>query len=188
MIKVELDTFRKNQSKMDSIQIKKVSLSDIRKLQKLGRETFFETFAESNSADNMKMYLEEAFSDRKLRSELENPNSKFYFAESEGEPIGYLKVNFGDSQTEQKKASSFEIERIYVLKDYHGKTVGQLLFEKAIQLAHEKQVDFVWLGVWEKNPRAISFYKKNGFAEFGRHIFKLGDDEQTDIMMKLELL
>lgn len=172
---------------MDYIKIKKVNLRDLGRLQKLGRKTFFETFAESNSADNMKMYLEEGFSDNKLCSELENPNSEFYFAESEGEPIGYLKVNFGNSQTEQKEANSLEIERIYVLKDFHGKKVGQLLFEKAIKLAQERKVDFVWLGVWEKNPRAIRFYKKNGFVEFDKHIFKLGDEEQTDIMMKLKL-
>lgn len=173
---------------MDSIEIKKVSLRDLPKLQKLGKDTFFETFAESNSTDNMKIYLEEGFSESKLNSELENPNSEFYFAELEGEPIGYLKVNFGNSQTEQKEANSLEIERIYVLKDFHGKKIGQLLFEKAIQLAKVKRVDFVWLGVWEKNPRAISFYKRNGFLEFDQHIFKLGDEEQTDIMMKLQLM
>jgi len=80
-----------------------------------------------------------------------------------------------------------EIERIYVLKDFHGKNIGQLLFEKAIELATQKNANYIWLGVWEENPRAINFYKKNGFVEFDKHIFVLGDDEQTDIMMRLEL-
>ena len=74
-----------------------------------------------------------------------------------------------------------------MLKAYHGKKVGQLLYEKAIETAKQKNADYVWLGVWEENPRAISFYKKNGFIGFDKHIFKLGDDEQTDIMMKLQL-
>ena len=102
--------------------------------------------------------------------------------------MGYLKLNFGDSQTELKDQKALEIERIYVLKEFHGKKVGQLLFEKALKIAEEKKVDYVWLGVWEENLRAINFYKKNGFEEFDKHIFKLGNDEQTDIMMKLKLI
>jgi ribosomal protein S18 acetylase RimI-like enzyme len=72
-------------------------------------------------------------------------------------------------------------------KEYHGKSVGQLLYDQAIKIARQKNADYVWLGVWEENPRAINFYKKNGFVEFDKHIFKLGNDEQTDIMMKLKL-
>jgi ribosomal protein S18 acetylase RimI-like enzyme len=74
-----------------------------------------------------------------------------------------------------------------VLQDFHGKKVGQLLYDKAIEIARQLNVDYVWLGVWEENPRAIAFYRKNGFVAFDKHIFKLGDDEQTDIMMKLNL-
>ncbi|MBP7822091.1 MAG: GNAT family N-acetyltransferase, partial [Saprospiraceae bacterium] len=101
--------------------------------------------------------------------------------------IGYLKLNFGSSQTELQDEKALEIERIYVSKEYHGKSVGQLLYDMAIQIAKQKNADYVWLGVWEENPRAINFYKKNGFVAFDKHIFKLGDDEQTDIMMKLKL-
>jgi len=101
--------------------------------------------------------------------------------------VGYLKLNFGSSQTELKDDRALEIERIYVLKEFHGKSVGQELYEKAIYVARQKNADYVWLGVWEQNPRAINFYKKNGFIEFDKHIFKLGEDEQTDIMMKLQL-
>ncbi len=77
-----------------------------------------------------------------------------------------------------------EIERIYVLTTFHGKNVGQLLYDKAYQIAIEKKIDFIWLGVWEKNERAINFYLKQGFKQFSFHIFKLGDDEQKDIMMR----
>ncbi len=66
--------------------------------------------------------------------------------------------------------------------------MGQVLYNQAIDIAKKKKATYVWLGVWEENPRAISFYKKNGFVEFDKHIFKLGDDEQTDIMMKLMLV
>jgi ribosomal protein S18 acetylase RimI-like enzyme len=101
--------------------------------------------------------------------------------------IGYLKINTGLSQTEIVEGNALEIERIYVSKDFHGKKVGQALYNKAIAIAIEKNVDYVWLGVWENNLRAIGFYRKNGFEEFDKHIFRLGNEEQTDIMMKLDL-
>ena len=172
---------------MANIQIQKISLAEIDQLQKIGRQTFKETFSESNSEENMKNYLEEGFSKDKLIAELNDKNSEFYFARLEEEVIGYLKVNFGDSQTELKDSKALEIERIYVAKKFHGKSIGQLLYNKAIEVAKQKSSEYVWLGVWEENPRAISFYKKNGFVEFDKHIFKLGNDEQTDIMMKLKL-
>lgn len=172
---------------MDNIDIRRITLKDIDQLQKIGMQTFFETFSAGNTEENMKKYLEESFSVEKLTAELNNPNSEFYFAEFDNKVIGYLKLNFGPSQTELKDEKALEIERIYVLKEFHGEKVGQWLYEKAMQIAREKNADYIWLGVWEENPRAIKFYQKNGFVEFDKHIFKLGNDEQTDIMMKLPL-
>jgi ribosomal protein S18 acetylase RimI-like enzyme len=172
---------------MTNIEINKVTLNQIDQLQKIGRQTFQETFSESNTEENMKSYLEQGFLTEKLTAELTDENSEFYFALLENEVIGYLKINFGESQTELKDTKALEIERIYVSRELQGKNVGQILYDKAIQIANQKETEYVWLGVWEENPRAISFYKKNGFVEFDKHIFKLGDDEQTDIMMKLKL-
>ncbi|MEJ6981548.1 GNAT family N-acetyltransferase [Pedobacter sp. P351] len=172
---------------MENIDIKKITLSEVSQLQKISRQTFLETFSVGNTSDNMKKYLEEGFSSEKLASELNNKSSEFYFATLDKNIIGYLKLNFGHSQTELKEDQALEIERIYVLKEFHGKNVGQLLYEKAIQIAKQANANYIWLGVWEENPRAINFYKKNGFVEFDKHIFHLGDDQQTDIMMKLNI-
>ena len=172
---------------MDKIVITKATINDLDQLQKIGRQTFFETFSTGNTEENMTKYLNEGFSIDKLTTELNDKNAEFYFATHNDNVIGYLKLNFGKSQTELQDDKGLEIERIYVLKDFHGKSVGQLLYDKAIEVARQKNSDFVWLGVWEENPRAINFYKKNGFVEFDKHIFKLGNDEQTDIMMKLKL-
>lgn len=169
------------------MQIKKVTLNDLPDLQQIGRQTFWETFSDSNSEENMKSYLATGFSTEKLTAELQDENSEFYFATHDGQVIGYLKLNFGASQTELKDNKALEIERIYVAKEFHGKSVGQLLYDQALKVAKAKNSDYLWLGVWEENPRAISFYQKNGFVEFDKHIFKLGNDEQTDIMMKLHL-
>lgn len=172
---------------MTNIVIKHITINEVLPLQKIGRQTFFETFSAGNTEEDMKKYLDEEFTTEKLTAELKEPNSEFYFATLDGEVIAYLKLNFGQSQTELKDDEALEIERIYVRKEFHGKQVGQLLYNKAIERARQINADYVWLGVWEKNPRAISFYRKNGFVEFDKHLFKLGDDEQTDIMMKLEL-
>ncbi|SFG93773.1 GNAT family N-acetyltransferase [Pontibacter chinhatensis] len=172
---------------MDNISIVEATLNDLTQLQAISRQTFSETFSANNTEENMAKYLEEELSLEKLAAELRNPGSAFYFAMLGNSVIGYLKLNFGESQTELQDDKAVEIERIYVLKAYHGKRVGQLLYDKALQVARQAKADYVWLGVWEENLRAIRFYKKNGFVAFDKHIFKLGDDEQTDIMMKLEL-
>jgi ribosomal protein S18 acetylase RimI-like enzyme len=172
---------------MNEIVISKIGIEQINQLQQIGRQTFSETFAESNSAENMAKYIEEAYSYEKLSAELNDPDSFFYFAILGQDVIGYLKLNVGASQTEVKDNDALEIERIYVLKSFQGKRVGQMLFEKAIQIAKEQNAEFVWLGVWEKNKKAIQFYTKNGFVAFDQHVFVLGDEAQTDIMMKLEL-
>ncbi len=172
---------------MEKLSIRRITAADIDILQTISRQTFWETFSGSNTEENMTAYLDEALSKERLTAELTNPDSAFYFAEAEGKAIGYLKLNFGPSQTELKEDNAVEIERIYVAKEFLGKKVGQLLYDKAIEVAKEKEANYVWLGVWEENQRAIQFYKKNDFIEFDKHLFKLGVDEQTEIMMKLQL-
>ena len=170
-----------------SISIQEISLNDLAELQSISIATFTETFASVNTEENMNNYILTSLSTDKLKSELTNEQSKFFFALDQERVIGYLKINFGESQTDVKDSSSLEIERIYVLNEFHGKKVGQLLFDHALKLATQMKLLYVWLGVWEKNVKAINFYQKNGFVAFDQHIFKLGDDEQTDIMMKKQL-
>ncbi|WP_114941539.1 GNAT family N-acetyltransferase [Mucilaginibacter endophyticus] len=169
---------------MENLAIEKVTQADVIQLQQISVHTFFETFSAVNSEEDMNAYLNESFSVERLSAELNNEWSQFYFAALNGEVIGYLKLNLGQAQTEIKDTHALEIERIYVLQGFHGKKVGQLLYDKAIQIANEINAKYIWLGVWEKNQRAISFYKKNGFIEFDQHIFRLGADEQIDLMMK----
>jgi len=171
----------------NKIEIKPVTINDLDQLQKIGRETFYETFVSSNTEENMRKYLNKRFSAAKLTTELNDNNAEFYFATFDNKVIGYLKINSGQSQTELQDDRAVEIERIYVLSEFYGKKVGQILYDKAAEIAQQKKADYVWLGVWEHNRRAINFYKKNGFVEFDKHIFKLGDNEQTDLLMKLHL-
>ena len=166
---------------------RKINIDDLEELRNLSIQTFKETFEEVNTEEDMQKYLLENLSIEKLKSELENPNSEFYFAENNDEILGYLKLNFKDAQTEKLEENHFEIERIYVLKAFLGQKFGQILFEKAIEIGREKNLEYVWLGVWEENHRAIRFYEKNGFEIFGKHDFVLGEDLQTDLLMKLKI-
>lgn len=172
---------------MEQIKIIKASIEDLKILQAVGRETFSETFAGSNTAEDMRKYLEENFSEQKMKTELADPNSMFFIAWENQNSLGYLKVNTGKAQTELQDDTALEIERIYVKSSHHGKMVGQLLYNKALEMAQLHGKSYLWLGVWEGNPRAIRFYEKNGFVAFDQHIFMMGNDEQTDIMMKKEL-
>ena len=172
---------------MNQYSIRKISIADLEPLILISKKTFSETFAADNTAENLKEYLENAFNEEKLTLELLDKNSEFHFVEDHDEVLAYLKVNINQSQTEKVLGEALEIERIYVHKEFQGRKIGQLLLSKAINLAKKKHLKNVWLGVWEHNPKAIKFYQRNGFQEFGKHIFKLGDDEQTDILMRLTL-
>jgi len=168
------------------LRFHRAGLEDVLELQRISVQTFVDAFADSNSASNMSSYLEESFSETLLKRELQQASSEFYFAKTDS-IMGYIKINFGEAQTEQDDAKAMEIERIYVLKECYGNGAGQKLMEFAKSIAKRRGIERVWLGVWEHNPRAMRFYAKHGFTAFDRHIFRLGDEEQWDVMMELRL-
>lgn len=180
---MEHDTPHFNQD----LSIRRATVADVETLQAIGIQTFRETFESTNDAGNLELYLNNAFSIAKLSEELRNPLAEFYFAFSGDLIAGYLKINSGAAQTEPQAHDSIEIERIYVCAAYHGKKVGQALYDFALQLALDRKASFLWLGVWERNSRAIRFYEKNGFSAFDSHVFVVGEDAQTDILMKKTL-
>lgn len=168
----------------DTITIKAIDATSVDTLRQLSVQTFFETYAAKNTAANMEQYAKQTFSREQLLEEINNPLVEFYFAYQNEELVGYIKINIGTAQTDIKTNDCLEIERIYILNSFQGKNIGQLLLHKAREIARRKQFAYVWLGVWEENPRAFHFYEKNGFTAFGKHSFKLGEDLQSDILMK----
>lgn len=172
---------------MSNFSFKKCSANDLNVLQKISIETFTSTYQHLNTKENFDKHITFAFNLNQLNSELKTPNTEFYFLQKEKKVIGYLKLNEGNAQSEKMSIYCYEVERIYLLKEYQGKGFGKTLIEKAIEVAISKNKKEVWLGVWEKNPNALGFYKKMGFEEFGTHIFKVGDDEQLDYLLKIKL-
>ena len=171
----------------NQITIARVTTTALTALHHISRKTFTEAFAHLNSPDNMEAYLADHLTIESLKKELANANSEFYFVMEADEPIAYFKINAGNAQTDLKEASGLEIERIYVLQNHQGKKLGHHIITECIKIAKQKYKAYVWLGVCEHNVNAIRFYQKNNFVEFDKHNFKLGNDMQTDIMMRLEL-
>lgn len=172
---------------MSDFTIKKCTLNDIEQIKQISEETFFETFANENTEEDMKKYLKENFSYEQIEKEIKKDGAIFYMVKDEYKVVAYMKVNFVEAQTEKGYDNSLEVQRIYVLEKYKNKKIGKTLIEKAKQIAKENNLEYIWLGVWENNFAAIKFYEKQGFVKFDTHIFVLGDDEQVDNLMKYRL-
>ena len=168
----------------DILEIERIGLSELKALQELSRKTFCDAFSSSTSPEDMQAYLDTAFSDKQLASELQQTDSHFYFARMQGQPVGYLKLNFGKAQTEELEGYGLEIERIYILQAFQGRQIGQQLIARAIGIAKALKMEHVWLGVWEKNSGAIALYQRTGFVQVGSHPFMMGKDQQRDLILK----
>jgi len=169
------------------ITFKLIEKPDLNDLLTFSKKTFCDAFQHLNNPDDFNTYLSIAFTPEKLLSEIENPDSAFYFALMDNEQVGYIKSNFGQAQTEFRDKDALEIGRIYVLNTYQGKGIGKKLLDYAVTKAIENKLRYIWLGVWEHNHNAIRFYEREGFKQFSSHKFALGNDIQTDVLMKKEL-
>jgi ribosomal protein S18 acetylase RimI-like enzyme len=163
------------------------TLDDADALADLGAKTFYETFASDNTAENMNLYVEENFTLQKLKEEMNDPAATFLLAEDGDSFVGYAKLRRTDPPKELGSSAGLEIQRLYSIKEYHGKKVGRALMLACLSVAAQENFKLIWLGVWENNAKAIAFYEKWGFEKFGAHTFMLGTDLQTDLLMKKKL-
>lgn len=142
------------------------------------------TYAHLNTQENMNAYLNTAFAYDTFVQEYKHPHSEFYITTKNEKLVGYYKLNFPDAQSESGFPNSAEVARIYVHPQFKGRGIGRKMINHAAEVSQQKKLEYLWLGVWEKNPAARSFYEKIGFKAIGDHIFHLGDDAQRDIIMK----
>ena len=133
----------------------------------------------------MEAYCREAFSRPRVRAELEDAASTFLlaFMEDAPPPIGYAKLRTGTADASVSGPEPLELHRLYVARDVLGQGVGAALMQASLERARATGRKTLWLGVWEHNDRALSFYRKWGFEVVGGRIFRLGSDEQTDFIM-----
>jgi len=168
---------------MSSIRIKYAEIPDAELIADMSRQTFYDTFAAVNTKEDMDKFMNEQFNRETLIKEVGAPGNLFLLAYDGEEPLGYVRIREGERHSEFENQTSIEIARIYATKSSIGKGVGKALMQECIRIAKEMKRDIIWLGVWEKNDRAIEFYRKWGFEKFAEHDFVLGDDVQTDWLM-----
>ena len=165
----------------------KCSEKDLYVLSKISRETFINAFAAQNNPQDFEQYITKAFSLPTIRKELEDAASHFSFIHLQNELIGYFKLNEFDAQNEFKETAGIELERIYLTRGYKGKGLGTQTLLNVIEIAKQKEKQYIWLGVWEQNLDAIRFYERHGFTKFETHPYYIGSDKQTDWLMRKEL-
>jgi diamine N-acetyltransferase len=169
------------------IYIRKATPEDAGLIARLSSETFHETFAFLNTEEDMKKYLAEKFNLEAISKELGDSKTTFYLAFMDEETAGYTKLRANQHPVSLKANKAMEVERLYVRKKFQKQKIGAALMQRGIDHAKERDCDVIWLGVWEHNLSSVEFYKRWGFEVFGSHIFTLGTDDQTDLLMKKDL-
>lgn len=170
-----------------NVRIRAASEGDAAALAQLAEQTFRDTFAESNSAENMQRHCEASYGEQLQLAEIRSPEMETWLVEDGSRLVAYAQLRRGTAPAVVSARHPIEIQRFYVLADAHGRGVARALMEQVFARAVQLSADVVWLGVWERNPRAIAFYRKWEFEVVGEHVFKLGDDPQRDLLMRRAL-
>jgi ribosomal protein S18 acetylase RimI-like enzyme len=163
--------------------IRRANRHDAKQLSLLAEWTFRETFDGMNTPENMALHCRTSYSEAIQADEISDPNMVTLLCECEERLVGFAQLRWGDAPSCVAANAPGEIQRLYVISDCHAKGVARELMNACIDEMRDRRSDVVWLGVWERNPRAITFYKKFGFVEVGDHVFPLGSDPQRDIVM-----
>lgn len=166
----------------EDLKIRLADAKDAATLAQIAWKSFHDAFADhpKNAPDDMKAYMDEAFSVAALNKDLADQDSIYFVAELGDEIIGYAKLKQNSREDCTSGERPIELCRLYSLSEYIGKGIGKSLMLKSLEFAAEQNHDYMWLGVWEYNYRAQEFYKKFGFEKCGEHVFQLGSDPQTD--------
>jgi ribosomal protein S18 acetylase RimI-like enzyme len=171
-----------------TLVIREATIADARLIADISHQTFYETFAAYNTQKDMDKFLNQQFTKGKLIMEVGAKGNTFLLAYDSNEVAGYVKLRDERVPLSMGNVTALEIARIYAMTNKIGKGVGTLLMQSCIDIAKERSKEWLWLGVWEKNQRAIDFYTKWGFEKFDETDFLLGDDVQRDWLMKKKVL
>jgi diamine N-acetyltransferase len=170
-----------------TITIRPAGSEDAALIADISRRTFYDSFAPANTEENMRLFLDVQMTREKQIAEVTAPGRIFLLALWQNEPVGYASLRESDFPGQFEEGKAIEIVQLYSETNMIGKGVGKALMQACLEVAREKGKQWVWLGVWEHNQRAIGFYQKWGFERFGEHIFFVGLDAQTDWWMKRKL-
>jgi ribosomal protein S18 acetylase RimI-like enzyme len=169
------------------VTVRELTVADIPELRELAIRIFRDTFTHNNTPEAMEGYIEKDYKVSDFEREFKEPHARYFFACDNEKAIGYLRVRRNTEVDHLLGTNNIELQRIYVDHAYHGQKVGDTLMQLAIDIATEGKYDWIWLGVWEHNPRAQRFYQKWGFEKFSEHPFYMGEEKQTDWLMRKQL-
>ena len=163
--------------------IRAATTADIPALSALGARTFTETFGADNTPDDLAEFLRVTWAPSIQADEFADPALHYLVADAAGELVAFALLRTGDAPACVPDGNAVELKRIYVVQSLHGSGLAQRLLAAAIAAAHAHSSSAMYLGVWERNARAIQFYQRQGFSAVGDTIFTVGSDPQRDIVM-----
>lgn len=172
----------------EGIVIRRAVPGDAEELSGLAARTFRDTFAADNRPEDLAAHLSRAFGPDRQLAEIADPGIRtLVAADPGGALIAFAQLRTGTPPACVVSEGPIELWRFYVDRDWHGRGLAQRLMQAVLAEAGAAGARSAWLGVWERNPRAASFYRKCGFVDVGAHEFRLGDDVQVDRVMTLAL-
>jgi ribosomal protein S18 acetylase RimI-like enzyme len=166
------------------VLIREATIADLPKLRALAVRVFTITFEKSNNPEDFKAFMDEAYSEEQMREELAEPRAVYLIAEDGEHFAGYARVRENNEVDSYLGTNHLELQRLYADIPWQGKGVAKALMDACEKIARDRGKDWIWLGVWEHNPKAIHYYQKHGYERFSQHDFMLGTDKQTDLLMR----
>ena len=163
--------------------IRRATAADAAAYSALARQLAIDTFAHDNDPGDFAIYLRDSYGVARQAAEIADPRAVVLLAELEGAIAGYAYVRRGTAPACVTGEAPVELARFYVDGRWHGRGVAQALMRRTAEEARAWGARTIWLGVWERNPRARAFYAKCGYEDVGSHTFMLGTDAQTDRVM-----
>jgi diamine N-acetyltransferase len=170
-------------AELPPVQIRAATADDNERLAEFGAAMFAETFGPDNTPENLAAYLASTYGPDKQAAELAEPNSIYLLAEAAGEVVGYAWLKAEPAPEAVRAQRPLELVRFYTARAWHGKGLAGTLMQACLSAAEWAGADALWLSVWQRNPRAVAFYRKWGFETAGTLVFQVGDDPQTDWLM-----
>lgn len=165
-----------------AIRIRYGTAEDAELLAEMGATTFYDAYVPDIPAQQVADFVAETFSPEILTAELANPANLFLIAEVGQDAAGYAMLSEGSSPQGLGGKRAIKLPRIYLRQRFIGQGVGSVLMRACLEEGEQRNYEAVWLGVWEANERAIGFYRKWGFEQFGSEAFQFGEEMQTDLL------
>jgi ribosomal protein S18 acetylase RimI-like enzyme len=169
------------------VLIREATIADLPKLRTLAISVFTITFEKANNPEDFKAFMDEAYSEEQMRKELAEPGAVYLIAEDDEQFAGYARVRENNEVDHYLGTNHIELQRLYSDIPWQGKGVAKALMDACEKIALDRGKDWIWLGVWEHNPKAVHYYQKHGYERFSQHDFMLGADKQTDLLTKKKI-